>query len=168
MNDKQAMRRQLLVKPALLTILKDVIFTWLIVVIHHIRLGRLAQSRQIVHISRYSQHLRLHPSAHPTLVCVIANGTIAVASIRTIVHNIPQVHAKTIATRRVVYIRQTQTMAELMASRAYTSHILTAVVVQFGSTSIGIYLNLIESETIAGSLQSPFMRPNGIREQCRT
>ena len=168
MDDKQAMRRQLLVKPALLTILKDVIFTWLIVVIYHIRFGRLAQSRQVVHISRLVQHLWLHPSTHPTLVCVIANGTIAIASIRTIVHNIPQVHTKTIATRRIVYIGQTQTMAELMASRTYTRHILTAIVVQFGSTSIGIYLHLIESEAIAGSLQSPLMRPNGIREQCRT
>ena len=168
MNDKQAMRRQLLVKSGLLAILKNVIFTWLIVVIHHIRFRRLAQSRQVVHISRLVQHLWLHPSAHPTLVCVIANGTIAIASIRTIVHDIPQVHAKTIATRRVVYIGQTQTMAELMASRTYTSHIITAIVVQFGSTSIGIYLHLIESEAIPGSLQSPLMRPNGIREQCRT
>ena len=168
MYHKHTVVGQRLVGALQLAVLEDVILVLVLLVEHHVRLLCLVQRLHVLHVARLAEDSRLEPSAHPLLVRVVAHRRIAVAAVRSVVHQVPSVHAEAATVLRVVHIGYAHTVTELVAGGADAADVCARSAVQLRRASVGVDAHAAQTQTVASRLQVPLVRPNGVSRSARS
>ena len=119
MQDEESLSGQSFVPSCLLTVLQQVVFVAVALIINNVCIA--AHGLQGLHVADGLggfQFDGLFPSCHPALIAGVACRLVAVAVVGAVVHQVPAEHTLTAAVVGVVEVGVAQTVAELMAHGA--------------------------------------------------
>ena len=98
-----------------LTVLQDIIFVGIALIIDNVGLAHLCKRLHVSHRRVGIKFDGRRPSAHHLLIACVSGRRISIIVVRAIVHQVPRAHTIIITTvRRVVHIREAHAMRELM------------------------------------------------------
>ena len=155
----------------LLTILQEIVFVAVALIIYNVGFGLAGQRFHILDGGRVFQFGRSEPSAVHALVTGVLPRHFAVLrwSVEAaVVHQVPAVHAKIVVAARVIEVGDGHAVAKLVAGCADAIDDAAAGAAKFVGSGVGIYVNAVHRDDaiaiayLHSGREHPFVGPNGV------
>ena len=133
----------------LLTILQEIVFVAVALIIYNVGFGFAGQRFHILDGGRVFQFGRGEPSAIHALVTGVLPGHFAVlrwSVVAAVVHQVPAAHAKIAVVARVVEVGDGHAVAKLVAGCADTVDDAAAGAAKFVGSGVGVHVNAVHRD----------------------